>query len=68
MFVLFTRQGVKLTTFDYYPTLLLPVLSLFLSFSLLDVLYDPTDLIWRKGISFEAMIGRTASSSHDFLP
>ena len=36
-----------------------PVLS-FPTFSLSDVLCDPTDLIWRKGIPFEAMTGRTA--------
>ena len=32
-----------------------------------DVLCDPTDLIWRKGIPFEAMIGRTAPSSDGLL-
>ena len=31
-----------------------------LSFSLPDALWDPTDLIWRKGIPFEAITGRTA--------
>ena len=38
------------------------ILALFLfpSFSLLDVLCDPTDLIWRKGILFEVMTGHTA--------
>ena len=30
-------------------------------------LTDPTDLIWRKGISFEAMTGRTAPSSDGLL-
>ena len=35
----------------------------FTSFSLSDVLCDPTDLIWRKGTSFEAMTGHTASST-----
>ena len=39
------------------------VLSLIPSFSLPDVLCDPTDLIWRKGTPFEAMTGRTAPSS-----
>ena len=32
-----------------------------------DVLCDPTDLIWRKCISFEAMTGRTALSSDGLL-
>ena len=40
-----------------------PILSLIPSFSLPDVLRDPTDLIWRKGTPFEAMTGRTAPSS-----
>ena len=35
--------------------------------SLPDVLCDPTDLIWRKGIPFEAMTGSTASSSDGLL-
>ena len=34
-----------------------PILSLFTSFSLPDVLFDPTDLIWRKGTPFKAMNG-----------
>jgi hypothetical protein len=42
------------------------ILSFFPFFSLLDFLCDPTDLIWRKGIPFEAIIGRKATSS-DFL-
>ena len=46
-------------------TYLIP--SLFSPFSLSDVLCDPTDLIWRKGTSFEAMIGRTAPSSDGLL-
>jgi hypothetical protein len=37
------------------------------SFSLYDVLCDPTDLIWRKGTPFEAMTGRKAPSSDVFL-
>ena len=41
-----------------------PILSSFPSFSLPNVLCDPTDLIWRKGTPFEAMIGRTAPSSY----
>ena len=45
----------------------LPVLSLIPSFSLPDVLCEPTDLIWRKGTPFEAMTGRTASSSDGLL-
>ena len=43
------------------------ILSLFPSFSLPDMLCDPTDLIWRKVIPFEVMTGRTASSSNGFL-
>ena len=39
------------------------ILSLIPSFSLPDVLCNPTDLIWRKGTPFEAMTGRTAPSS-----
>ena len=35
-----------------------PFLLSFLPFP--DVLCDPTDLIWREGILFEAMTGRTA--------
>ena len=34
----------------------------FPSFSLPDVLYDFTDLIWRKWTPFEAMTGRTTPS------
>ena len=44
-----------------------PVLSLIPSFSLSDVLCDPTDLIWRIGTPFEAMAGRTAPSLHGLL-
>ena len=43
------------------------VLSLIPSFSLPDVLCGPTDLIWRKGTSFEAMTGRIAPSSDGLL-
>ena len=32
-----------------------------------DVQCDPTDFIWRKGTSFEAMTGRTAASSDGVL-
>ena len=39
----------------------------FLSFSLPDVLFDPTDLIWRKGTPFEGMTGRTDPSSDGLL-
>ena len=42
---------------DHYPEQPLP-----------DVLCDPTDLIWSKGIPFEAMTGRTAPSSDGLLP
>ena len=38
-----------------------------LSFSLPDVLWDNTDLIWRKGTPFEAMTCRTAPSSDGLL-
>ena len=44
-----------------YPFLLPP------SFSLPDVLCDPTDLIWKKRTPFEEMTGRTAPSSDGFL-
>ena len=37
------------------------------SFSLPDVLYDPTDLIWKKETPFEAMTGRAAPSSEGLL-
>ena len=43
------------------------VLSLFPSFSLTDVLCEPTNLIWRKGTPFETMTGRTAPSSDGLL-
>ena len=39
----------------------------FPSFSLPDVLCDPTDLIWMKRTPFEAMTGRTAPSSDGLL-
>jgi hypothetical protein len=42
-------------------------LSLFPSFSLPDVLCNPTDLIWRKETLFEAMTGRTVPSSDGLL-
>ena len=42
-------------------------ISLFPSFSLPDLLCDPTELIWRKGTPFEAMIRRTTSSSGGLL-
>ena len=44
-----------------------PIISFFLSFSLPDMLCDPTDFIWRKGTPFEAMTGRTAPSSDGLL-
>ena len=44
-----------------------PILFLFPSMSLPNVLCDPTDLIWRKGTPFEAITGRTAPSSDGFL-
>ena len=44
-----------------------PILSFFPSFSLPDMLCDPTDLIWRKETPFEAMIGRTAPASDGLL-
>ena len=37
------------------------------SFSVPDVLCNPTDLIWRKGTPLEVMIGRTAPSSDGLL-
>ena len=39
----------------------------FPSFSIADVLCDPSDLIWKEGTPFEAMTGRTAPSSNCFL-
>ena len=45
---------------DYFPSFL-P------SISFPDFPCDLTDLIWRKGTPFEAMTGRTASSSHGLL-
>ena len=42
-------------------------ISLIPSFSLPNVLCDPTDLIWRKGTPFEAMTGRTPPSSDGLL-
>jgi hypothetical protein len=44
-----------------------PILSFLPSFSLRDMLRDPTDLIWREWTPFEAMTGLTAPSS-DGLP
>ena len=44
-----------------------PILSLFPSFSLPDVMCNLTDLIWRKGTSFEAMTGHTVPSSDGLL-
>ena len=35
--------------------------------TLVDVLCDPSDLIWRKGAQFEAMTGYTAPSSDGLL-
>ena len=43
------------------------VLPLIPSFSISDVLCDPTDLIWRKGTPFDVMTGRTAPSSDGLL-
>ena len=37
-----------------------PVLSFGPPFPIPEVLCDPTDFIWRKGASFEAMTGHTA--------
>ena len=45
----------------------IPVLSLFPSFCLPDVLYDPTDLIWRTRTPFEVMSDHTAPSSNGLL-
>ena len=44
-----------------------PDLSFFPSISLLDVLCDPTNLIWWKGTPFEVITGRTAPSSDGLL-
>ena len=45
----------------------LSFLSFFSSFSLPDVLCDPTDLIWRKNTAFEAMNVHTSPSSDSLL-
>ena len=45
---------------------ILPALSSFSFFFLPDVLCDPTDLVWRKEIPFEAMTART-TFINDFL-
>ena len=44
-----------------------PILSFFPSFSLPDLLCDPSDLIWRKRIPSEAMTCRTAPSLDGLL-
>ena len=44
-----------------------PCIPSFPSFSLPDVLCDPTDFIWRKGTPFDAMTGSTATSSDCLL-
>ena len=44
-----------------------PHLFLFYSFSLPEVLCDPTDLIWSKGTPFEAMTGHMAPLSDGLL-
>ena len=49
--------------FDLAKYIKCPIPPFFPSFSLPDVLCDPTDLIWRKGTPFEAMTGRRALSS-----
>ena len=43
-----------------------PILP-FPSFSLSDMFYDPTNLIWRKGTPLEAMIGHMVPSSDGLL-
>ena len=45
---------------SYWEKYIHPVLSSFLSFSIPNVLCDPTDLIWRYGTPFETMNGCTA--------
>ena len=51
-------MGLKMALKNIAPRIP-PVLSLIPSFSLPDVLWDRTDLIWREGTPFEAMIGHT---------
>ena len=58
-------------TYHHYPKIL--ILPFFPSFTLPDVLYNPTDLIWKQGTPFETMTDRTAfiktdktSESHTF--
>ena len=57
---MFLMSGIKS---NFLTLTLAPILS----FSLPDVLCDPTDLIWRKGTPFEAMAGLTAPSSDGLL-
>ena len=47
--------------------MIIPIYAFFPSFSLTDVLCDPTDLIWRKRTPFEAMNVRTAPSSDSLI-
>ena len=55
--------------FPFYLTKFNPPRPFLISFlSLSDVLCDPTDLIWRKEIPFEAMTVCTSSSLDGFLP
>ena len=60
------RVQIKYEEIDHDPRSH-PILSVFPSFSLPYVLCDPTDLIWRKWIPFEAMTSRTAPSSDGLL-
>ena len=53
------NQHGYLDIWDIPQRLVCTVLSFFLYFSLPDVLYDPTDVIWIWGTPFEAMTGRT---------
>ena len=59
--------NITSNTVYYVSGFLTPVPFFFPSFSLPDVLCNPTDLIRRKGIPFEMNIGHIAPSSGGFL-
>ena len=63
----YDQQSMLLTKCFEWTNQEIDLTPLIPSFSLPDVLYDPTDLIWRKGTPSEAMTGRTAPSSDGLL-
>ena len=54
--MIFKGRNIFLEMISFFPSTYLP-----------DVLCDPSDLIWRKGIPFESMTDRTAPSSDGLL-